>query len=198
MRRETGRQRVSSLRSVVARISLLLLCFTAAGAVIEYVARVPFAVFESILCALPWIIMEIIIFRYRSSRERREESYRALRQFGLVVLAMVCLALIVAEWQSHVANRTATVRAVFLHPADKNLGPQIYMNDGTVWALADWPEDVRMIQGDKVRYVFMPDPSEPMDSDSPDTCNLQDVTTGYSTEALRLSAPFKHSNCPAQ
>lgn len=100
-------------------------------------------------------------------------------------------------WDWYATSRTTTVRAVFLRPADRNTGPQVYLDDGTVWALTDVAESVRMIQGDDVRYVFVSSPAERMDSSSPDTCELKDVTTGYTTEAVRLSAPFKRSSCPS-
>jgi hypothetical protein len=137
-----------------------------------------------------------------SRRKANETMARVTKRAIGWCARMIALGLMVGFaitlWQSHVANRTATVRAVFLHPANRNLGPQIYMNDGTVWDLSDTPENVRMIPGDKVRYVSLPNPSETMDSDSPDTCTLQDVTTGYTVQAFRLSAPFKHSSCPAR
>ena len=98
-------------------------------------------------------------------------------------------------WKSDQAERTADVRAVFLHPADRTTGPQVYMNDGTVWALIDIPANVRMIKGDKVRYIYESPPLQGLEYPA---CELKDVTTGYVADAERLSAPFKHSSCPPQ
>lgn len=124
---------------------------------------------------------------------------------AFIVLTMI-FAAVQPLWKSYKSSRTAVVRTVFLHPADARTGPQVYVNDGTVWALEDAPGNVRMIRGDEVRYVFVHLP-QAFKADLgnlnsiptvPDVCSLQDVTTGYSTEAVRLSAPFNRSSCPAQ
>ncbi len=134
-----------------------------------------------------WLEKEKLLLRF----------VRDVIRFAFFFLIAGTIFLVVAPfWKRHTANRTATVRAVFLHPADATTGPQVYMNDGTVWALSDAPENVRMIQGDKVRYVFLQLP-QGFTPDYP-VCELKDVTTGYVADAERLSAPFKHSSCPAQ
>jgi hypothetical protein len=131
--------------------------------------------------------------------EYEKKTVRGVATGTARVASLLCLfAMGYYLWQGYVApTRTATVREVFLYPANRNLGPQIYMDDGTVWALNDTAGNVRAIRGDEVRYMFVSNPSETMDSPSPDSCKLEDVTTGYSTQAVRLSAPFKHSSCPA-
>lgn len=119
---------------------------------------------------------------------------------GKAFIAWMFLLLLVGGsffglWTYYEANRTAVVRQVLF---DSDLGPEVYMNDGTVWSLNDTLHKVHMIQGDKVRYIFVANPSQTMDSDSPDACELKDLTTGYDTEAVRVSAPFKHPSCPSE
>lgn len=129
--------------------------------------------------------------------ERATSASKVLRPIGWIAFIWLLCAGIFAVWQFYAARRTATVREVFLHGASSDLGPQVYMDDGTVWSLDDAPERVLMIKGDKVRYKFVAIPSATMDSSSPNACELDDITTGYVSEAIRLSAPFKRSSCPA-
>ena len=152
-----------------------------------------------LICGLPivWLfygLSRLIVASH--DPQGKEKTYRGLVKVGGWVVFFAVVALVLSFWEYYATNRTATIREVFLHPANRNLGPEVYMNDGTVWALDDAAENVHMISNDKIRYVFVPAPSETMDSPSPDACKLEDVTTGYSTEAVRLSAPFKHSSCP--
>jgi hypothetical protein len=125
---------------------------------------------------------------------RSKEWESAVKLVGGLLLAIIIIVggahWLGLTWKSHQAERPAEVRAVFLHPSDTTTGPQVYMSDGTVWALNDAPDEVRMVRGDEVHYVFVPT--------VPDGCELKDVTTGYATKAVRISAPFKHSSCPAQ
>lgn len=129
------------------------------------------------------------------SRDPNVVVLKRLAKF-LAIYGVLILAGFIAwwGWQSYARNRTATVREVFLHGANYLHGPEVYMNDGTVWVLSDDADDVRMIPGDKVRYEKVTD--IPL---TPSYCNLYDVTTGYrSVAALRISAPFEHTSCPAK
>jgi hypothetical protein len=120
-----------------------------------------------------------------------------LKKAATKVIAWAVLVVLVGAfsvaWEHYKANRTALVRKVVMHPSDGN-GPEIYMNDGTVWTVSQATTpfyDVITISGDKVRYVHI---SYSTEAD----CILQDVTIGRWYFANRISSPFTRSSCPAQ
>jgi len=120
----------------------------------------------------------------------------------IVILVGVFVWANMVWWPDHVANRTATIRQVFLHGDNPSKAPELYMDDGTVWIL-DGYNYVAMLQGDKVRYVT-PQSNEAAQigaySSDPDpaSCLLIDITTGYRAVGTRFSAPFDHTSCPTK
>ena len=160
----------------------------------------------------------LLIFLWAYVRDQRKKASAPPKAQGCLFLIMLVVGGIYAAvahyWKSSQASRaTPVVRRVFLRGHSL---PEIYMNDGTVWRL--YPAgggDLIMIRGDKVRYASnFPRVSEnwrlypsgekirhayifPMVSEN-GYCYLKDVTTGYKVVGHRISAPFKHSSCPAK
>jgi hypothetical protein len=131
-----------------------------------------------------------------SHRERKPIG-AILRAIIVVSCGLFLLAAISAFWRRRASPApSATVRKVILHQPNQHDGPVIYMDDGTVWVLSDAPERICITRGDRIRYVSEPNIPRQQNSASPDTCKLEDSSTGYVAEAVRLSAPFTHSSCP--
>jgi len=93
-----------------------------------------------LICGLPivWVFYGLsrLIVASRDPQSR-EKMNRGLTKVGGWVIFLVVVCAAVSLWEHYATNRTAAVREVFLHPANRNLGPEVYMNDGTVWVLDD-------------------------------------------------------------
>ncbi len=141
----------------------------------------------------------------RFKAERQEESRKVLKGVGFGCLGIIFISLAVSIvnkfessdiWLVHKKNRTAIIRNVSIQTEHD---PMIYMNDGTVWKAEESPENLDMTSGDEIRYVYIYIPPIPPGFKiiNP-SCELKDVTTGYSVVGKRVSAPFRHSSCPAK
>jgi hypothetical protein len=113
---------------------------------------------------------------------RREERTVQLTALFWSIAAVVALVMLLGHWVYYAENRTSTVQAV-----RQNI---LYMNDGTVWDIGD-SFGLRVIEGDKIRYVHPP-PSAPGD------CWLSDTTRGTFAIGVRLSSPSPNTSCPRE
>lgn len=133
-----------------------------------------------------------------ASHPERNPIGAILRAIIVVAGGVFLLAATSNFWRRHASSASSTtVRKVILHPANREFGPEIYMDDGSVWAMTDPARGICMTRGDHIRYVSEPRHSRIAPSSFSDTCKLEDDSTGYVAEAVRLSAPFAHSSCPA-
>lgn len=117
-------------------------------------------------------------------------SYNMRESLKAVVWLIVLLLFGLWFFPGWYGRGTADIRQIYVHGANADHAPEVYMSDGTVWVLEFNTGEIAMLQGDKVRYENMPT--------DPYGCVLKDVTTGFQAPAFRISAPFKHTSCPTE